>query len=72
MAGDDETAVVDSASEYYINHSDIPNSKKNHSDIPKFSLTTECLVGENFNSWQRAVEFSLIARNKLSFQWKVS
>ncbi|GAB2241300.1 hypothetical protein Droror1_Dr00018075 [Drosera rotundifolia] len=50
-------SAIDASSKLYLHHSDHPN----------YSLAGKALDGDNYGHWRRAVEVSLIAKDKLGF-----
>ncbi|KAL5547823.1 hypothetical protein UlMin_003054 [Ulmus minor] len=53
----DQSTTDDSNSPYYLSNGDHPG----------LALVSQPLIGNNYNSWSRAMTMSLIAKNKLSF-----
>ncbi|KAL5553104.1 hypothetical protein UlMin_040505 [Ulmus minor] len=53
----DRSTTDDSNSPYYLSNEDHPG----------LALVSQPLIGNNYNSWSRAMTMSLIAKNKLSF-----
>ncbi|KAL5542382.1 hypothetical protein UlMin_010092 [Ulmus minor] len=53
----DRSTTDDSNSPYYLSNGDHPG----------LALVSQPLIGNNYNSWSRAMTMSLIAKNKLSF-----